>query len=108
MNNEKVTFITATDTEVFGLTETGKFVYFDKQAASFVLKSNGAVLSMDKANILKKIEQVPGDYTHRGRYREPVVNSPKQAPSRIETMLTPVNISISLIGLGLLLWWFVS
>lgn len=107
MKNEIVISITASQGEVYGLTETGKLVFFDKSAGMFVLKCPSDILTMDKANVLKKIEpNIVQDSRHQGRYRTPATQ-PIEAPSRIKTMLTPVNISIGLIGLALLLYWFV-
>ena len=58
MKNERIVQITATQNDVYGLTETGKLVRLDANIGQFVLRAPEDILDMDRANILKGIPEI--------------------------------------------------
>jgi len=108
MTNEKVIGITSCGDSIFCITETGKLVQFDKSIGQFVMRGSSDILDADKANILKKPSEVI-DYKHQGRYRNHEPEAlPVKSQSRISSMITPVNIAIGLLGLLVLMYFFIK
>ncbi len=103
MENEKIVAITSVGDQVYGLAHGGHLAIFDKEANAWVVRCGANILSVNKANILKKpvvIYQEP-----QGRHRVP--NAEVKNPRKRFKMITPVNIVIGLLGLGLLFYWFI-
>jgi hypothetical protein len=105
MSNEKVVSIASCGSEIFGISETGRLVQYDKTIGKFVVRAASDILDHDTATVLK-MPGVVTDNKHQGRYRiaEPVQIA---APSRIKTMLEPVNVAIGLVGLIILMYFFI-
>lgn len=64
---EKVIQISCTNDTVYGITIEGHLVFFDKEANSWVIRCYGDILSVDRANVLKKPIDVYGEPV---RYRD--------------------------------------
>jgi hypothetical protein len=109
MSDEKVIQIAADGGEVYGLTEEGNLVYLDKNLCKFVLKCTAEILGEDRATALKRPPKAVLLAMPEGRYREPV--TAPQTPSRIKTMLEPLGITMTLVGIitvAIFLYLFVA
>lgn len=104
MENEKVIAITSANDQVYGVSQGGHLVVFDREAGAWVVRCGADIMSVNKANVLKRpavVYQEP-----QGRHRPPGSIEIKNPGKRFK-MMTPVNIAIGLLALGLLLYWFI-
>lgn len=104
MNNEKIIQIAGTSDELYGLTESGGLVCFDRSIGKFVLKTSGEVMDEDRVNVLKRpVAPIPS--APEGRYRVP--NEPVAIdPVKGKTMIDYIMVGAGLAALGFLLWFF--
>lgn len=104
MENEKVIAIASASDQVYGLSQGGHLVIFDKEAGAWVVRCGADIMSVNKANVLKRpaiVYQEP-----MGRHRPGGIKIIEKPRKRFK-MITPVNIAIGLLALGLLLYWFI-
>lgn len=99
--NEKVVAITATSDSVYGLTETGCLVFYDRDANAWALRCKSEVLGVDRVNALK---WTPPPANAPGRYRNP---SETTVIKKKVSMIDFVMIGAGLVALAGLLYFFI-
>lgn len=108
MKDEKLISLASDGKDIYGLTETGKLAIYDRSVGDFVQRTNGSILTMDKANTLKKPMGEVLELKPRGRTGPiEIVPDKEEKPSlRIAFLAYGVAMIIGVIVLSLLFLWF--
>ena len=64
---EKVSLIACTNDHIYGLTSSGQLTIYDVAAGNWVLRCESDILTVDRANVLKRVE-VPTWVVDSGKY----------------------------------------
>lgn len=79
MSQDRIIQIAAVGELIYGLTESGKLVFFDKAVSKFVLRSSEETITIDKANVLKKpMAVIPTEPQGRHRHEQIEKTVPKK------------------------------
>jgi hypothetical protein len=101
--SEKIIQISSSDGEIYALTASGRVAFFDKAVGMFVLKSNGEILTFDRANILKHVEEV--ECVKIGKYGGAAHREEIQ-PERDLALTIIVLSGLGLLVIGALVYYF--
>lgn len=102
MAHEKIVQITATQNDVYGLTETGKLAKLDTNVNQFVFRCPAEILTADRASTLTVFEK---HVTPVGKYGPTVESKPIEQKSWWENKEAMI-VAIIPIVLSILLAWF--